>query len=82
MIAELAGATFTGSLETARGGWLYRFERDDDVVIVAWSLAAGGVAELPARPRRVVSRDGVELRPPDGTTINTGPSPVYYVLDD
>ena len=78
--SELEGATFTGALPAPEKVWLYRFERNDETVVVAWSLDERGKAELPAPARRVTNRDGHERQPPDGTTITTGPSPVYYVL--
>lgn len=82
LIAELAGATFTGPLDAPGGVRLYRFERGGETVVVAWSRDQNGHAELPAPARRAVSRDGAEIQPSDGVVIRPGPSPVYYVLDD
>ena len=79
--AELGAATFTGELAEPENTWLYRFKRGDDTVIVAWSLSENGHAELPGPAQRAVTRDGAEMPPPEGTTITTGPSPVYYVLE-
>jgi tRNA A-37 threonylcarbamoyl transferase component Bud32 len=81
LIAELEGATFTGPLPAADGVWLYRFERETDHVVVAWSLEEGRAAELPAPADRATGLDGEDLPVPDGTTIGVGPSPVYYVLE-
>jgi len=80
--SELEGATFTGALSAPAKVWLYRFERKTETVVVAWSLDENGKAELPNQVRRVTNRDGHELQPPDGATITTGPSPVYYLLDE
>ncbi len=79
--AELHGATFTATVSAPENVWLYRFERDDGIVVVAWSLDEDGRAELPSPARRAITRGGEEIPPPDGTTITTGPSPVYYVLE-
>ena len=81
LIAELGGATFTGALPSHEGVWLYRFDREGESVIAAWSLSEGGRAELPAPASRATGRDGDELPRPDGTAITTGPSPVYYLLE-
>ncbi|MEE4274036.1 MAG: lipopolysaccharide kinase InaA family protein [Thermoanaerobaculales bacterium] len=80
LVAELDGATFTGVLPSPENTWLYRFQRGDEIVIVAWDLAGGGVAELPGPAVRSTGRDGEQLTAPDGTGIVTGPSPVYHVL--
>lgn len=80
LIAELEGATFCESLPAPRENWLYRFQRDGDVVVVAWGLSEGMTAELPSPAAVAISRDGEELPVPDGTAVVVGPSPVYYVL--
>lgn len=80
LVTELSGATFSGSLPSPADVWLYRFDRAADVVVVAWSLAGGRSAQLPAPVERATSRGGEQLRPPSGVTIAVGPSPVYYVL--
>jgi hypothetical protein len=77
---ELDGAVFTGCLRSPEDTWLYRFERGGETVIVAWSLGETSAADLPAPARRVVIRDGAEIKPPTGTTIVATPSPVYYIL--
>ncbi len=82
LIAELDGATFTGTLPAPENTWLYGFDRGGEIVVVAWSLDENGAAELPGPARRAITRDGVEMHPPKGTRITTGPSPVYYVLED
>ena len=82
LIAELEGATFTGALPAPENTWLYRFERDGGTVVVAWSLDENGTAELPSPAQRVITRDGAERKSPEGTTITTGPAPVYYLLND
>ncbi len=81
LIAELGDATFTKTLPSPEGVWLYRFDRRGETVVVAWSLTEGGRAELPAPASRATSRDGDELPRPDQTAITTGPSPVYYLLE-
>jgi tRNA A-37 threonylcarbamoyl transferase component Bud32 len=81
LIAELDGATFTGTLPAPGTARLYGFDRGGEIVVVAWSLEENGAAELPGLARRATTRDGVEMHPPRGTTITTGPSPVYYVLE-
>jgi tRNA A-37 threonylcarbamoyl transferase component Bud32 len=82
LIAELEGATFTGPLDAPGSVWLYHFRRADEEVVVAWSLEPGRNAELPVRATRAINRDGDELSPPTGTSIEVGPSPVYYVLGE
>jgi tRNA A-37 threonylcarbamoyl transferase component Bud32 len=77
---ELDGATFTGCLPSPEDTFLYRFARKGETVVVAWSLRAGGAADLPGPVRRVVTRDGAEIKPPKGTAITTTPSPVYHHL--
>ncbi|MEX1310650.1 MAG: lipopolysaccharide kinase InaA family protein [Candidatus Sulfomarinibacteraceae bacterium] len=81
LVSEVGGATFTGVLPSPEGVWLYRFERGGRTVVVAWSLGGGGRAELPARAVKATGRDGGELPLPDGPSIATGPSPVYYRLE-
>ena len=81
LIAELGGALFTETLPSRGGVWLYRFDRDGRTIVVAWSLQTGASAELPAPAVTATSRDGAALPTPDGTSIATGPSPVYYVLE-
>ena len=81
LIAEVGGAAFTGVLPSPEDVRLYRFERGDHAVVVAWSLAEGGRAELPSPVVNATGRDGGELPLPDGSTIVTGPSPVYYQLE-
>jgi hypothetical protein len=81
LVAELGGAVFTGVLPSPDGVWLYRFKRGNSTVVVAWSLAEGGRAELPATATNATGRDGGELPLPDGPSIVTGPSPVYYQLE-
>ncbi|HSN54712.1 MAG TPA: lipopolysaccharide kinase InaA family protein [Candidatus Sulfomarinibacteraceae bacterium] len=81
LIAELEGTTFLGPLAAPDGVWLYRFRRPDDEVVVAWSLEPDRHADLPAPASRAIGRDGDELPPPDGTRIDVGPSPVYYILE-
>lgn len=80
LIAELDGTTFTELLPSPRDTWLYRFRRDGEVIVVAWGLYEDVAAELPSLAAATTSRGGDELPIPDGTTIITGPSPVYYVL--
>ncbi len=81
LIGELSGAVFTGPLPAPDRARLFRFRRGADAVVAAWSLEPGVVAELPAPPIGVLSRDGAELPVPDGARVELGPSPVYYLLD-
>jgi hypothetical protein len=81
LIAELEGSIFTGPLPAPEGVWLYRFRREGESVVVAWSLEAGRAADLPSPAVGVASRDGASLPIPDGTRIEVGPSPVYYLLE-
>ena len=76
----LDGATFTGSLPAPDDTWLYRFERDGETVVVAWSLEETVAADLPGPARLAITRDGAEIKAPSGTAIDATPSPVYYVL--
>jgi len=76
----LDGATFTGSLPAPDDTWLYRFERDGETLVVAWSLEETVAADLPGPARLAITRDGAEIKAPSGTAIDATPSPVYYVL--
>jgi tRNA A-37 threonylcarbamoyl transferase component Bud32 len=82
LVAELGGATFTGVLPSPEDIRLYRFDRNGETVIVAWSLSEGGRAELPGPAAAATGRDGQDLPVPDGVDVTTGPSPVYYLLQD
>ncbi len=79
--AELGGATFTGALPAPENTRLYRFERGEETVVVAWSLDEKATADLPCPARKAIDRDGLETVPPEGLRIMVGPSPVYFVLD-
>jgi hypothetical protein len=80
LAAELAGSVFSGPMVAPDGVRLYRFDRDGETVVVAWSVDEGGSAQLPAPARRAIGRDGDEVPIPDDLRIVVGPSPVYYVL--
>jgi tRNA A-37 threonylcarbamoyl transferase component Bud32 len=80
LAAELEGTVFHGPSPTPEGVWIYRFERSDNTVVVAWSLESGRTAELPGPAARATSRDGAELPVPSGTSVEVNPSPVYYLL--
>jgi tRNA A-37 threonylcarbamoyl transferase component Bud32 len=82
LIAELGESTFIGALPAPENSRLYRFRRGGEEVVAAWNLGERGAAELPVPARRATTRDGAELHPPRDTRIVTGPSPVYYVLED
>jgi tRNA A-37 threonylcarbamoyl transferase component Bud32 len=79
---QLEGTTFNGPIPGPEGVWLYRFQRNDREVVVAWSLEGGRTAELPGTVVRATSRDGAEMAVPDGGRIEVGPSPVYYDLEE
>jgi tRNA A-37 threonylcarbamoyl transferase component Bud32 len=81
LIAELEGTVFLGPMPAPAGGYLYRFDRAGDTIVVAWSLEPGGEADLPRPAARATNRDGAEIPTPDGLRIETGPSPVYYLLE-
>jgi hypothetical protein len=78
----LEDSTFHGPLPAAPGAYLYPFEAGDRRLVVGWSLDEVSRAELPGRPIAAIGRDGNELPPPDGATVELGPSPVYYVIED
>jgi tRNA A-37 threonylcarbamoyl transferase component Bud32 len=82
LIRELEGAEFHGPLPSITGEYLYQFTRGSAETVVAWSVEHGRTAELPRPALRALSRDGRELEPPSGTSIQLGPSPVYYMLGE
>jgi tRNA A-37 threonylcarbamoyl transferase component Bud32 len=81
LIRELEGARFQGPLPTNTGEFVYRFMSGSAEILVAWSVEPGRKAEIPRPALRALDRDGRELEPPEGTSIELGPSPVYYTLE-
>jgi len=80
LIRELVGSSFEGPLDAPERGYLYRFTRGEDDVVVGWSLIDGVAAELPRPAVLTVGRDGDAVPAPNGTTITLTRSPTYYVL--
>jgi hypothetical protein len=78
----LEGSTFRGPLPSPEGAYLYRFDGAIGRVVVGWSLEGGCSTELPEPPIAAIDRDGNELPPPDSMTVELGPSPVYYVIEN
>ncbi|MGB5661135.1 MAG: hypothetical protein WBO54_16810, partial [Thermoanaerobaculia bacterium] len=79
---QLAGSSFLGPLETEPPARLYHFQTDaGDEVVVGWSTAGTAQATLPRPASRVFGRDGGELEPTGGPTIEVGPAPRYFLLD-
>ncbi len=80
LISELEGATFHGPLPGPAGSYLFRFLKQDDEIIVGWSITPNVPASLPEPARSAIGRDGQLLATTTGTEIVLGPSPVYYHL--
>jgi len=80
MIRELEGSSFEGPIDAPEGGYLYRFKRTDDEVIVGWTTTQPRAAELPRPAVRAIGRDGGEHPVPTGTAVTLTSSPAYYVL--
>jgi tRNA A-37 threonylcarbamoyl transferase component Bud32 len=81
MIDQIEGATFTGPLAAPAGAFLYHFTRRGDEIIVGWSVRRGVRAALPRVARAAVTRDGGAAPLPDGTEVELGPSPVFFLLE-
>jgi hypothetical protein len=80
LIDQVEGANFEGPLPVRDGAFLYRFTRNGDEVVVGWSVSRGARAVLPRTVVAAVSRDGESLKVPDSTSVELGPSPVYFLL--
>ncbi len=79
LINQVEGSDFRGPLPAPEGIFLYHFTLDRELV-VGWSIFAGARATLPRPACEAISRDGKPLPVPDGTSVELGPSPVYYRL--
>jgi len=80
LVRMLDGARFEELLPVSEGAFLYSFSTRAGKVVAGWSLSAGVEAELPRSPSGCVSRDGVELRLPAGSTVELGPSVRYFLF--
>jgi tRNA A-37 threonylcarbamoyl transferase component Bud32 len=80
LIDQVEGATFEGPLPAPEGAFLYRFTRNGDEVVVGWSVSRGARGVLPRTVVAAVSRGGESLKVPDSTSVELGPSPVYFLL--
>jgi hypothetical protein len=76
---QVVGSDFRGPLPAPEGTFLYHFTLDRELV-VGWSVSAGAKATLPGPASEAISRDGRPLHVPAGTSVELGPSPVYYWL--
>jgi len=76
----LAGATCEGREPAPPPAWLLRLTLGDGGRAWAgWSAGAPVEVALPARPARVLDRDGEELPPPDGVRVRLDGSPRFFL---
>jgi hypothetical protein len=80
LVNQVEGARFIGPLPATVGAYLYRFAREEEEIVVAWSLSPGVRASLSRPAVEATNRDGNPLPAPDGPEIVLGRSPVYYRL--
>ena len=76
----LAGASCEGREPAPPPAWLLRLTLGDGGRAWAgWSAGAPVEVALPARPARVLDRDGEELPPPDGVRVRLDGSPRFFL---
>jgi len=80
LVNQVEGATFLGPLAAPGGAYLYHFNRDNDELVVGWSVSQGVLARLSRPAVEATDRDGHPLPVPDSPEIVLSHSPVYYRL--
>jgi len=83
LLRELGQATSLGPLPTEAPARLHLYRRSDGTEIaVGWSAQkTPATATLPRPAIQALTRDGEEIAPPDGPTVQLTPSPKYFVLE-